>query len=172
MDPRITLLKDVFAHQAGAGFDFPVFAGRQFGNGFNYPVFYGRGAQYGSGIGDVFRGIWRFFRPVAMKGAQTLLKAGSEAIKDGATVKDVLTSTLKPTLGAVLGATAEQVASRFGAEKPSAAPPPAPPNEEPGNAMVGTQRGSGRRKQSHPVYKSVSKGAKRYAAQRPIIYNF
>ena len=48
-----------------------------------------------------------------MKGAQTLLKAGSEAIKRGATVNDVIKSTLTPTVGAVLGATVDQVASKL-----------------------------------------------------------
>ena len=37
----------------------------------------------------------------------TILKAGSKAIKEGATVKDVIMSTLKPTVGAVLGATVD-----------------------------------------------------------------
>ena len=113
MDSRVNILKAAFDHQRGEGFDFPVYQGRvQYGHGFNFPVFQGR-AQYGAGFGDVLRRIWRFFRPVAIKGAQTLLKAGSEAIKDGATVKEVLSSTLKPTIGAVLGATAEQVENRF-----------------------------------------------------------
>ena len=48
-----------------------------------------------------------------MKGAQSLLKAGSEAIKEGATVKDVIKSTLKPTVEAVLGAKVDQVASKL-----------------------------------------------------------
>ena len=48
-----------------------------------------------------------------MKGIQTLLKAGSEAIKEGATVKDVIKSTLKPTVNVVLGATVDQVASKL-----------------------------------------------------------
>ena len=42
-----------------------------------------------------------------MKGVQALLKAGSEAIKEGATVKDVIKSALQPTVGAVLGATVD-----------------------------------------------------------------
>ena len=65
--------------------------------------------QYGQGVGDVLRGIWRFIptvawflKPVALKGAQTLLKSGSEAIKEGATVKDVIKSSLKHRLGAFL----------------------------------------------------------------------
>ena len=55
----------------------------------------------------------QFLKPVALKGVQTLLKAGSEAIKKRATVKDVIKSTLKPTIGAVLGATVDQVASKL-----------------------------------------------------------
>ena len=76
--------------------------------------------HYGKGLGDVLRGIVRFIpkiaqflKPVAIKGAQTLLKAGSEAIKESATVKDLIKSTLKPTVGAGLGATVDQVASKL-----------------------------------------------------------
>ena len=45
-----------------------------------------------------------------MKGVQTILKASSEVIKKGTTVKDVIKLTFKPTFGAVLGATSDQVA--------------------------------------------------------------
>ena len=50
---------------------------------------------------------------MAMKGAQTLLKAGSEAIKENTTVKHVIKSTLKPTVGTILGATVDQIASKL-----------------------------------------------------------
>ena len=106
MDPRIEFYKAAFVQQ-GNGYDIPVFVGTS-----RY--------QYGQGLGDVLHGILkfipkvaRFLKPVVMKGAQTLLKAGSEAIKDGATVKDVIKSTLKPKVGAVLGATVDQVASKL-----------------------------------------------------------
>ena len=76
--------------------------------------------QYGQGLGDVLCGIVRyiprvtqFLKPVAMKGIQTLLKAGSKAIKEGATVNDVIKYTLKPPVGAVLGATVDQVAFKL-----------------------------------------------------------
>ena len=65
------------------------------------------------------------------------MKAGSEAIKDGATVNEVLTSTLKPTIGAVLTATAEQVANHMKRDKPTAAPPPGPPTNHPEAVLVG-----------------------------------
>ena len=104
MDPRIEFYKAAFS-QRGNCYDFPVF---------RRPSRY----QHGQGLGDVLRGIVhfiprvvQFLKPVAMKGVQTLVKAGSEAIKEGVTVKDVIKSTLKPTVGAVLGATVDQVAS-------------------------------------------------------------
>ena len=55
----------------------------------------------------------QFLKPVAMKGIQTLLKAGSEAIKEGTTVKHVIKSSLKPTVGPVLGAIVDQFASKL-----------------------------------------------------------
>ena len=122
MDPRIEFFKAAFS-QKGNGFDFPVF---------RWTSRY----QYGQGLGDVLPGIVRyisrvtqFLKPVAMKGIQTLLKAGSEAIKEGATVKDVIKSTLKFTVGAVLGATVDQVASKLIEMRNNQqdAPPPNPP---------------------------------------------
>ena len=83
MDPLIEFYKAAFSKR-GNGFDFPVFRGTS-----RY--------QYGQGVGDVLPGIVRFiprvaqfFKPVAMKGVQTLIQAGIEAIKENATVKDVI----------------------------------------------------------------------------------
>ena len=63
MDPRIEFYKAAFS-QHGAGFEIPVFRGTS-----RY--------QYGHGLGGVLRGIVqfmpkvaRFFKPVAIKGAQ------------------------------------------------------------------------------------------------------
>ena len=73
MDPRIELYKAAVS-QPGAGFDIPVFTGIS-----RY--------QYGHVLGDVLRGLWPAFQPVmrllkqvVIKGPQTLLKTGSEAI--------------------------------------------------------------------------------------------
>ena len=106
MDPQIKFYKAAFIQQ-GNSFDIPVFVGTS-----RY--------QYGQGLGDVLQGIVkfipkiaRFLKPVVMKDAQTLLKAGSEAIKEGATVKDVIKSTLNPTVGPVLGATVDQVSFKL-----------------------------------------------------------
>ena len=122
MDPRIEFYKATFWQQGNA-FDIPVFVEIS-----RY--------QYGQGLGDVRHGILKFIpkvdrllKPVFMKGAKTLLKAGSEAIKEGATVKDVIKSTLKSTVGAVLKATIDQVASKLSKMRNNQndAPPPNPP---------------------------------------------
>ena len=114
--------------------------------------------------------MWRFFKPVAIKAAQTLLRAGSEAIKEGATVKDVIKSTVQPTVGAVLGATVNQVASKLieMRDKHDAAPPSNPPIVVPKTV----QMGSGRKRHRAPVYKTPTKRTKYSSTQHPIIYNF
>ena len=163
MDSRIEFYKAAFSEK-GNGFDFPVFNGTS-----RY--------QYGQGLGDVLRGIVRyiprvkqFLKPVAMKGIQTFLKAGSKAIKEGATVEDVIKSTLKPTVGAVLGATVDQVASKLieMRNNQNDAPPP--------NSSITlpelNQAGSGKKRRSQTVYKKKPKRSKYSSNQRPIIYNF
>ena len=56
--------------------------------------------------------MWRFFKPLDIKAAQTVFRAGSEAIKKTATVKGVIKSTVQPTLGAVLGVAVDKVDSK------------------------------------------------------------
>ena len=128
MDPRVKMYTAAF-WQNGNYFDFPIYHGRcQFGQGFDFFVYRGRG-QLGQGVGDILRhlrDIVRFFCPVARTGLRTLLTAGGEAIKDGASVKDILSNTLKPTVSSILTSTAEQVSNKLLADKPATAPPPAP----------------------------------------------
>ena len=148
MDPRIEFYKAAFSQR---------------GNGFGILVFRGISRyQYGQGVGDVLRDILqfilkvaRFLKPVAIKGAQTLLKSGSKAITEGATIKDVSKSTLTPTVGSVLGATVDQVASKLIQMRHNndAAPPPNPPIVLP--EIV--QAGSGRTRRHAPVYQKATK---------------
>ena len=163
MDPRIEFYKAAFS-QKGAGFDIPVFRGTS-----RY--------QYGNGIDGVLHRIVRFMpkvarflKSVAIKGAQTLLKAGSEAIKEGATVQDVVKSVLKPTVGAVLGATVDQVASKLiqMRDNHDSAPPPNPPIV----VLEIVQAGYGRKRRHEPIYKKPLKRIKTSSIKRPIIYNF
>ena len=163
MDPRIEFYKAAFS---------------QGKNGFYLLAVKGSSRyQYGQGLVDVLRGIVRFiprvaqfFKPVAMTGVQTLLKAGSEAIKEGATVKDVIKSTLKFTGGAVLGATVDQIASKLieMRDNQNEAPPTNPPIVVP----EFVQAGSGNKRRSRSVYKKTPKRTKYSSKQRPIIYNF
>ena len=176
MDPRVDIYQAALSHQTGAGFDFSVYQGRsQFGQGFNFPVYHG---QSGAGLGDILKSAWRFFRPIAMNGARTLLKAGGEALKDGSSVQEVLSNTLKPTIGAVLASTAQQVTDKFLVDKPKAAPGPAPSIGLPPGTLVEPlppQTGSGKRRM---VYKSSKHSAKRIARydhsynHSPNRYNF
>lgn len=63
-----------------------------------------------------------------MSGAKTLLKGISEALLDGAIVKNILSQTIKPKVGTILSVTSEQVAKRMTADQPTAASPPGSPN--------------------------------------------
>ena len=105
-----------------------------------------------------------------MKSVQTLSKAASEAIKEGATVKDVIKFTLKPTVGEVLGATVDQVASKIieMRNNQNDAPPPNPPFMLP--ELNQAKSGKKRRRQS--VYKKTPKRSKYSSSHRPIIYTF
>ena len=95
---------------------------------------------------------------VGNEGRPNSFKAGSEAIKEGATVKDVIKSTLKPTVGAVLGATVDQVASKLIEirDNQNDAPPPNPPIVVP----EFVQAGSGKKQRSRSVYKKTPKCTK------------
>ena len=105
-----------------------------------------------------------------MKGVQTLLKDGNEAIKEATTVKDVITSTLKPTVSVVLGATIDQVTSKIIEMRNNQkdAPPPNPPIVVPEFAKAG----SGNKRRSRYVYKKTPERTKYFSKLRPIIYNF
>ena len=148
MDLRIEFYKAAFFQQCNV-FDNPVFRETS-----KY--------QYGQGLCDVLRSIVRFisrvdqvFKPVAMKGIQTMLKAGSKAIKKGATVKDVIKCTLKPTICAVIGATVDHLTSKLIEMRDSQndAPPPNPPIVVP----EFVQAGSGKKRRSRSVYKKTLK---------------
>ena len=122
-------------------------------------------------MGDVLRKFWRMFRPVIVRGAQTALKAGGEALTNTSSLKDVLRSTIKPTVGSLLGATAEQLVKHMSDERSAAAPPP-------GSSLQATlliptttttdvngveQSGKGkRRRRRQVVYKSQSLSNKRF----------
>ena len=163
MDLRIEFYKAAFSQRKN-GFDFPVFKGTS-----RY--------QYGQGYGKVLRCKVRFipraaqfFKPLAMKSVETLSKAGSEAIKEGATIKDVIKSSLKPTVNPVLGATVDHIASKIieMRDNQNEAHPSNPPIVVP----EFVQAGSGNKRRIRSVYNKTFKRTKYSFKQRPIIYIF
>ena len=160
--PRLILLSFVIFKTIDPHIEFYKAVVSQQGNEFDMPVFRETSKyQYSQGVGDVLRGILRFIptverflKPVSIMGAQTFLKSGSKAIKEGATIKDVIKSTLKMTVGAVLGVTVDQVDSKLiqMLDNYDFAPPPNPPIELP--EIV--QAGSGRKRRRAPVYNKAT----------------
>ena len=101
--------------------------------------------------------------PIIFKGTAAALKAGDEALKDGPTVKEIITNTLKLTVNTVLATTSEQVSNHFLADKPTAAPGPELIISPPPCTLVEQlplQSGSVKRKS---VYKVHFRQAKRIA---------
>ena len=98
MDPRVDLYKNAFG-------------GRQIGGGSYIPKFYGS-HRYQNGGGDVMRGLLRRFWPVAKQGFAAFIRAGGESMKERATWKEALKSSIKPTIGAVPYATADQITDK------------------------------------------------------------
>ena len=137
-------------------------------------------AQHGQGIEDIIRGAWRFICQIIVKITAAAFKDGGEALKDGATVKEIITNMLTPIVGTILATTSEQVANHFLSDKPTAATGPAPIIGPPRSTLVDPlphQSGSHKRKS---VYKAHSLPAKRIARSvqpytrpaLPLRYNF
>jgi len=85
-DPRVQMYVKALSQRGGS---FPVFQGSH-----RY--------QYGSGFGDVLRGIWKVFFPTVIRGASSFFNAGAGALKENKGVGDVLKAGNKPALGSML----------------------------------------------------------------------
>ena len=104
-----------------------------------------------------------------MIGVRTTLRAVCEAIKDCATVKDVIKSTLEPTVGAVLGVTVDQVAFKFIEMRDKQNDEP--PFNLPIVVSEFVQAGFGKKRRNRSVYKKTLKRSKYSFSKRPVIYN-
>ena len=120
------------------------------------PVFVGakRYGQYGAGIGDVFRSIWRFISPIAKRGASSFLtnlaSATTNIGKSGeiaASLGNILKSAAVPAAGEMLQGAVDDVKQRI-------------------QDKLNPQQGSGRRKRP-AVYKPKKKSTK---CHRDIVY--
>ena len=120
-DPRVAFYKENLGQRGGGA----------------YPVFQGTARyQYGSGFGDILRGIWRVFFPIVAKGASSVLSAGADAISNNQPIGTALKASLKPAIGTMLkSAGKELVRNNFG---PEAAPPPGPIPRHPDGTDAGT----------------------------------
>lgn len=79
--------------------------------GGDFPVFQGaRYVQYGSGFGDILRGIFRNILPVVARGAATFLGGLVENRDQGANWSTAAKSALLPTAQAMMAQTSNQLA--------------------------------------------------------------
>lgn len=137
------------------------------GGGGDYPVFRGarRFPQYGAGIGDFFRGLFRTMFPVALRGAATFVNEAVREQGEGASLGQAAKAALKPALGAVLN---EVIArqKKSDAEKLLQA----------GSGKRKRKKKSKRRRQSTRVYKGGGGGGgggkRKKKSSKKIKYNF
>ena len=79
-------------------------------HGGNFPVFRGsRQYQYGSGFGDVLKGIFRRVLPIALEGAATFFTAASQAKNRGLSIREAAKEALKPTAESVISGAAKAI---------------------------------------------------------------
>ena len=134
--------------------------------GGNLPAYHGvrRGGQYGTGLGDILRNIWRTIFPIAARGASTFLNETLKARDTGASSgwAAAAKAAIAPTAQTVLSQALDKVASAAAGPKPAEqkgtgkrrkrrAKHRKPPLPEP-------QFGGGRRKKHYAGYKRPQSG--------------
>lgn len=98
-------------YEAQSGGNIPVFSGG------NIPVFKGGSVQYGAGIGDFFRGLFRTLFPVALKTVGAFVGNAAEAHAKGASIKDAAKGALKPTLNTAISGVVQAFGNQIGSGK-------------------------------------------------------
>jgi len=133
MDPQTNLYLRYYSAQAGG--QLPTFNGARRG-------------QYGAGLGDILKGIWRTIFPIAARGASTFLSETLRAKDSGSDWAAAAKSAIAPMARNVGASVIEKIASASTASasipttQPQAVPmlSAPPPNPNP------PQSGSGRRR--------------------------
>ena len=96
MDPQTNLYLRYYNAQSGGAL--PTFNGA-------------RRAQYGSGLGDILRGIWRTIFPIAARGASSFLSEAVRAKDAGGSWGAAAKAAIAPTAQNVAAAALEKIAS-------------------------------------------------------------
>ena len=102
------------------------------------PAFEGSLYQDGSGIGDIFRSVFRAIFPIFSSGATTFLKGAAEGLSQGKSLGDAAKGALAPTAQDIIGNTVNRV----------------------------MQKGSGRKRRKHSKKRKASHKKKRAVYKR------
>ena len=63
------------------------------------PVFRGSSNQYGDGLGDILKGVFRFLLPIATSAASKFISTTSKNLDTGHTLKEAAKAAILPTVG-------------------------------------------------------------------------
>ena len=75
------------------------------------PVF--RGAdQYGDGLGDILKGVFRFLLPIATSAASKFITTTSKNLDTGHTLKEAAKAAILPTVGEAIWSTGKEALAR------------------------------------------------------------
>ena len=141
MDPQTALYLRYYTQQAGG--TLPAYSGARRG-------------QYGAGLGDILRGIFRAVFPIAIRGASTFLGETLKARDEG--------SNWKNAALAALPSTAHNIATDAAQRLKSA------PASAPENAAAGPSQQTGGRGRS--AYKRPRSSANRRSSKKIKFINF
>lgn len=79
-------------------------------SGGQLPAFHGaRRGQYGAGLGDILRGIWRTIFPIAAHGASAFLSETLRAKESGGSWGDAAKSAIAPAAHTLMGKAVEKL---------------------------------------------------------------
>ena len=150
MDSRAEAYYNYFNSSNGGGTEYPVYRGARRCN-----------PQYGAGIGDFFRGLFRSFFPVALKGASTFLNYTVRAQNEGLSIGQAAKAALRPAFGAAMTSAVEQLNSKPKPEEQS-------PIVQSGSGASRKTSQKRKRKISIPLYKRANSLYK----NKRVKYNF
>ena len=99
MDPQTALYIQYYKNQAGG--NLPVFSGARRG-------------QYGAGLGDILRGIFRTVLPIAIRGAASFLGTTLKSHDSGSTWKNAALNALPSTAQSITNEAVEKLKDAAG----------------------------------------------------------